>query len=157
KGEPSGGGHIARLRLPSLNSPSETDADLIGDRQSALLEVSFQSPPGFSGTSLLHTTLQPPRILRATAGPACWQVNVPANRVLLAPESTSGGERTWTRRGWLLAASLTGATELRDDNESFALVSWQDQSEPIVLTHTPQLAWLLVCSLGLFFVGWMLY
>ncbi len=157
KGEPSGGGNIARLHLPALRSPSETDSNKIVGRQPALLEVSYESPLGFSGSGRLHTTLLPPRILRATAVPTLWQVNVPPNRVLLAPESTSGVERIWTRRGWLLSAALSVPFELPNDNESFALVSWQEQSEPIVLTHPPQLAWLLVCSLGLFFVGWMLY
>ncbi len=157
KGEPSGGGNIARLRLPSLISPSETDVDKSMGRQVAVLEVSYQSLPGFSGTSLLHTILQPPQILRATTGPTCLQVNVPSKRVLLAPESTPGAERTWARRGWLLAASLTGTTGQNDENEPFALVSWQDQSDPILLTHVPQWAWLLVCSLGLFFIGWALY
>jgi hypothetical protein len=84
-------------------------------------------------------------------------VSVPPNRVLLAPESASGVERTWTRRGWLLAAGLSGPPELHNENEPVALVCWQDQSEPIVLTHAPQFAWLLVCSLGLLIVGCALY
>jgi hypothetical protein len=146
KGEPILGGSIARLHL----SP-----ELI--RQTALLEVSFQSPPGRSSSSPLHTTLQPPRILRATAVPACWQVSVPSNRVLLAPESGAEIERIWTRRNWLLAASLAMPPDLRQDNESPALVCWQDEDMPIVLTLAPKLAWLLVCSLGLLVAGWGLF
>lgn len=146
KGERILGGSIARLRL----SP-----DLI--RQTAVLEVSFQSPPGRSSASPLHTTLQPPRILRAAGVPTCWQVSVPANRVLIAPESGAGVERIWTRRDWLLAASLAVPPELWQDNESPALLCWQDEDMPIVLTHAPKLAWLLTCSLGLLVVGWGLY
>ncbi|HTU92521.1 MAG TPA: hypothetical protein VMF69_20740 [Gemmataceae bacterium] len=146
QGERNPGGSIARLRL----SP-----DLV--RQTALLEVSFQSPPSRSGASPLHTTLYPPRILRATAAPTCWQVSVPATRVLIAPESGAGVERTWKRRGWLLAASLIEPAELRHDSEPAALVYWQDQDVPLVLTHAPQLAWWLVCSLGLLVVAWGLY
>jgi hypothetical protein len=171
QGERTDGGTIARLRL----SP-----DLI--RQTALLEVWFQSPPGRTGRSPLHTTLQPPQIRGAPAVPIRWQVSVPANRVLLAPESASGVERVWTRRGWLLAAHLQRTSidaELErafenalpdkppqsSDPAAFAaasettpaLVCWQDHAAPIVLTHAPQQAWLLVCSLGVLIVGLGLY
>src|SRR5262249_34744160 len=81
KGESTFGGDIARLHL----SP-----DLV--RQTVLLEVLFQSPPGLTSASPLRSVLQPPRILRATAMPTCWQVSVPTNRVLLAPESGAGVE-----------------------------------------------------------------
>ncbi|HTT84838.1 MAG TPA: hypothetical protein VMF67_15285, partial [Rhizomicrobium sp.] len=157
KGEISGGGNIARLRLPRLGSDQESSGDRGGSRQPALLEVVFQSPAGGSSNSPLHTTLQPPRILRTAAVPTCWQVSVPPGRVLLAPESATGVERTWTRRDWLLAPSLSGPPEFRGDEETAALVCWQDQSEPIVLTHVSQFAWLLTCSLGLLVVGWGLY
>lgn len=146
KGEGILGGNIARLHL---------SADLV--RQSALVEVAFQSPPGRSGGSPLHTTLQPPRILRATAAPICWQVCLPGNRVLLAPESAAGVERVWTWRDWLLAASLTMPPDLRQDQESSALVCWRDEDIPLVLTHVPKRAWLLVCSLGLLIPGLGLY
>jgi hypothetical protein len=76
---------------------------------------------------------------------------------LLAPESTTGVDRTWTRRNWLLASSLSGPPELRNDDEPAALVCWRDESERIVLTHVSQFAWLLVCSLGFFVIGWGLY
>jgi hypothetical protein len=155
------GGNIARLRLPRLEDPqragSVSDGEALAAYASGSLEISFQSPPGRSGAIPLHTTLQPPRILETAAAPTCWQVSVPPNRVLLAPESASGVERSWMRRGWLLAASLSGLPELRNDNEPVALVSWLDQCEPIVLTHAPQFAWLLVCSLGLLIVGCALY
>lgn len=146
KGERILGGSIARLHL---------SADLI--RQTALLEVLFQSPPGRSSFSPLHTTLLSPRILRATSVPTCWQVSVPANRILIAPESGAGVERMWTRRDWLLTASLAVPPDLRQENESPALVCWQEESMPIVLTLAPKLAWLLVCSLGLLVVGLGLY
>jgi hypothetical protein len=160
KGE-AGGSSTARLRLPRLEDQQRAGSSSDGEASiasaSGLLEVSFQAPPGRSGAIPLRTTLQPPRIVGTAAAPTCWQVSVPPNRVLLAPESASGVERTWTRRGWLLAAGLSGPPELRNENEPAALVCWQDQSEPIVLTHAPQFAWLLVCSLGLLIVGCALY
>lgn len=146
KGEHNPGGSIARLHL----SP-----DLV--RRKTLLEVSFQSPPGLSGANPLHTTLQPPQILRATAVPIGWQVSVPPNRVLIAPESGPGVERIWTRRGWLLAATISEPTELLPDGEPVTLVCWQDENAPLVLTHAPRLSWLLVCSLGVLVVGLGLY
>jgi hypothetical protein len=163
RGEPSGGGAIARLHLPALESAAET-GEIPGGRQTALLEVSFQAPPSRTGSTPLHTTLQPPQILNATSGPILWQVSVPANRVLLAPESDGGVERTWGRRDWLLAADLAPPSSLFllplssggkswGEKEPAALVCWQDQAAPIVLTHAPRLAWLLVCSLGLLIVG----
>jgi hypothetical protein len=157
----AGGGHIARLRLPRLEDQKRagnaSDGEAPAAYTSGSLEITFQSPPGRSGAMLLHTTLQPPCILGTAAVPTCWQVSVPPNRVLLAPESASGVERTWMRRGWLFAASLSGPPELRNDNEPVALVSWQEQNEPIILTHAPQFAWLLMCSLGLLIVGCALY
>jgi hypothetical protein len=167
KGEHTDAGNIARLRLP---------ADRI--QQTALLEVSFQSPPGRSGRSPLHTVLQPPQLRGAPAVQTRWQVSVPANRILIAPESASGVERTWTRRGWLPAMrlQLNGADlqrefdktlpdELRQKGQQLdreaqtvpALIFWQDQTTPIVLTHAPQQAWLLICSLGVLIVGLGLY
>jgi hypothetical protein len=152
-GEQTEGGDIARLHL----SP-----DLV--RQTALLEVSLRSPPGRTGGSPLQSVLQPPRILKATAVPTYWQVSVPANRVLLAPESGTAVERTWSRHGWLFAASLSPMISANpvppsagdgsaSEGEPLALVCWRDHDEPIVLTHAPQQGWLLVCSLGLLLVG----
>jgi hypothetical protein len=160
-GEISSSGAIARLHLPPSSSFSEPRGNPTEKRQTALLEVSFQLPPGLGGASLLHTALPPPRIRRAAAAPTCWQVSLPANRVLLAPESASGVEHIWRRRGWLLVSSLSVPPELQQDKEPVALLCWQDQNAPMVLTHVPQLAWQLVCSLGLLLVtlglGWLVW
>ncbi|HWG46366.1 MAG TPA: hypothetical protein VN688_26625 [Gemmataceae bacterium] len=167
KNQRTDGGSIARLRL---------NPDLV--RQTALLEVSYQLPSGRTGISPLRTTLSPPHLRGAPAVPTRWQVSVPPNRVLIAPESGAGLERTWTRRGWLLAARLNRTDadlerefekwlpdSLHSDDERLdheaqttpALVCWQDHVEPMTLTHAPQQAWLLVCSLGLLIPGWGLY
>lgn len=166
-GRQTEGGSIARLRL---------DGELVGE--AALLELRYQLPPGRSGGNPLRTTLRPPRLRHAPPMPLCWQVMVPENRVLLAPESASGMERSWGWRGRLWAAHLSrGSGELerefeealppslrrdreRSADESAAwpaLVRWQDASEAMVLTHAPRQAWLLLCSLSLFFFGLALY
>jgi hypothetical protein len=168
KGQHTDGGNIARLRL---------SADLV--RQAALLEVSYQMPPSRTGVTPLQTTLSALRLRGAPPiVPTRWQVSLPPNRVLLTPESASGLERTWTRRGWLLAARLNRTNadlerefeqalpeNLHSDDEWLdreaqmtpALVCWQDNVESMTLTHAPQQAWLLVCSLGLLIPGWGLY
>lgn len=163
-GRQTDGGNIARLRV---------GPDLL--RQPALLELNYQLPPGRTGGSPLRTVLHPPLLRDAPPTvPTRWQVMLPANRVLLSPESASGLERTLTRRGWLLAARFNRTDadlerefedvlpeDLRRDAEQRegdartipALVCWQDDVQPIVLTHVPQQAWLLVCSLSLLIVG----
>ncbi len=167
-GRQTDGGTFARLRLGQ---------DLI--RQAALLEVSYQLPPGRTGASPVRTVLQPPLLRGAPAAvPTRWLVTVPSSRVLIAPESAAGLERTWTRSRGLLAARLASTNadlerefeetlpaELRGGNGpvddqsagSPALVCWQDALEPMELTHAPRLAWLLVCSLGLLISGLGLY
>jgi hypothetical protein len=162
-GQRTEGGDIARLRLAP---------ELV--RQTALLDVSYTLRSSGSG-SPMRTTLQPPILGGAPpAVPIHWLVAVPPTRVLIAPESAAGLERTWSRRGWLLAARLnrSGADLEREfeetpphegersDGEAVqtpALVCWQDSVEPLTLTHAPQQAWLLVCSLGILVVGLGLY
>jgi hypothetical protein len=169
KGQSTDGGNVARLRL----SP-----ELV--RRAALLEVSFQTLPGRSERSPLHTLLQPPILRGAPSVPARWLVSVSNNRVLLAPESGTGAERTWTRCGWLLAARLQRSCadlerefdnalpdKLRQELDSRSsgsgeetaptLMFWQDQAAPIVLTEAPQQAWLLACSLAVLLLGLGLY
>jgi hypothetical protein len=167
-GRQTDGGTFARLRL---------GPDLV--RQAALLDVSYQLPPGRTGASPVQTILQPPLLRGAPATvPTRWQVSVPTSRVLIAPESAAGLERTWTRSRGLLAARLnrtnadlerefeeTLPADLRGGSGPFdapldgtpELVCWQDALEPMALTHAPRLAWLLVCSLGLLIPGLGLY
>ncbi len=93
KGEHTDGGNIARLHLPPVGQALQPDHPPVSQagkpdlRQTALLEVLFRSPPGRSGRSPLNTILQPPQIRGAPAVPTRWQVSVPANRILIAPES----------------------------------------------------------------------
>jgi hypothetical protein len=168
-GQQTDGGNIARLRL----SP-----ELV--RQASLLDLTYFLPPGRTAGSPLRTTLPAPVLRGAPATVRTrWQVSLSSNRVLIAPESASGLERTGTFDRWLLAARLKRNTDdhEREFEESLpadlrrapplgaeseepttpALVCWQDASEPIVLTHAPRLAWLLVCSLGLLVLGLGLY
>jgi hypothetical protein len=150
-GQPSAAGRVARLRL----SP-----ELI--RSSAILEISYQLPPGRAGASSLTTMLQPP-LLRGDPGgaPTRWEVVAPASWVVLGPESGPGVERGWARRGWLWAPRLSRtaggddslAPEESESDESLAVVCWRSGAEPLTLTHAPQQAWMLACSLGLLVVG----
>jgi hypothetical protein len=166
QGQRSDGGNIARLDL---------GADLI--RQLALLEVSYQLPPGRGVGDPLRSTLQPPQLRDAPPlVPTRWLVGLPSHRVLIAPENTDGLERTWTRRGWLLAAQLNcTSADLEREFEKWlpdlrqgdridaeaswtpALACWQESVGPLTLTHAPQQAWLLVCSLALLILGLGLY
>jgi hypothetical protein len=163
-GRQTEGGNIARLRI---------GPELV--RQSALLELTFQLPPGRSGGSPLRTLLPSPLLRDAPPSlPTRWQVSLPGNRVLLAPESAAGLERTLARRGWLVTTRLNRtdadlqsefeaslpeelqreAEQLDGDARSTpALVCWQDGVQPMVLTHAPKQAWLLICSLSLLIVG----
>jgi hypothetical protein len=119
--------------------------------------------------------------------PARWQVTLPASWVAVGPEGGPGSERVWGPRGWLLAPRLAvtsadlerwfledGRTQTEDGRKTNdaslpsaagesepvvtpSLVYWQDGLGPIVVTHVPQQAWLLLCSLGLLLVGLLLY
>ncbi len=162
-GQPSDGGRLARLRLaPDLVKPD------------SILELSYRVPPGrpstgaWAGTNLT-TPLQAP-VLRGEAGaiPICWEVRVPPSWVVLAPESSPGVDRTWGRRGWLLAPHLARVSSEPDSDSGGeeaaaqsgdppAVVSWRSGPEPLTLTHVPQKAWMLACSLGLVVVGLVLY
>jgi hypothetical protein len=155
-GRRSDGGRVARLRLPST-----------GDGPS-VLEVSYRLAPGRLGGGPLATVLQPP-IVRGVPEPVPtrWQVRVPAGWVVLGPEGGPGTPRTWGLRGWLLAPRL--AVSPADLERWFAgpaasiseteperppdLVAWRDGPEALRLTHAPQQAWLLACSLALLLVG----
>ncbi|HZY89584.1 MAG TPA: hypothetical protein VFE78_32480 [Gemmataceae bacterium] len=164
EGNPSDGGRVARLRLgPELVRPG------------SILEVSYQLPPGRAGNSALQTVLLP-AVLRGGPGdvPTRWQLTVPAGWVTVGPEGGPGSERTWGRRGWLLAprlalapadleAWLTGAGPLPPAPEEGgpapppSLACWRTDLGPLTLVHAPQQAWLLACSLGLLVVGLGIY
>jgi hypothetical protein len=174
-GQASEGGRAARLLL---------NPNLV--RESSILEVRYHLLPGRGGTGLLQTPLQPP-VLRGDPGrvPTRWEVTVPANWVTVSPEGGPGSERVWGRRGWLLAPrlavtsadlerwfagtesaavalgsparALVGGTEESEPVIIPSLVCWQNGLAPIVLTHVPQQAWLMLCSLGLLLVGLLLY
>jgi hypothetical protein len=167
QGQRTGNGDVARLRL---------GPDLI--HQVALLEVSYQLLRPGGGP--LRSTLQPPQLSSAPpAVPTRWLVALPSNRVVIAPENDTSLEHSWTRRGWLLATRLdrssadlerefeadlrladrrdAGSTVDAEASWTPALVCWQDSVGPLTLTHAPQQAWLLVCSLGLLVVGLGLY
>jgi hypothetical protein len=155
EGHRSDGGRVARLKLGPLVRPG------------SVLEVSYQLPPGRAGNNALQTALLPPT-LRGGPGhvPTRWQLTVPAGWVTVGPEGGPGSERTWGRRGWLLAPRLalapadleewlTGAGPLPPAPEEGgpapppSLACWRTEVGPLTLAHAPQQAWLLACSLGL--------
>lgn len=165
-GQRTEGGDVARLRL---------DPELV--RKIALLEVSYQLRPAGNSSSL-RTIFQPPQLRGTPPGlPIRWLVQLPSNRVLIAPESAAGLDRSWARRGWLLAPRVnrTRADLEREFEESLpesapresesnedaatppALVCWQDSGEPLMVAHAPQQAWLLGCSLSILTLGLALY
>jgi hypothetical protein len=155
------GGRFLRLKLPEIS------------RRAAVLEVTYQIPAGQAGGGFLQSVLTPPAV-RDDPGktPARWQIGLPAGWVVLGPETGPGVERTWVRRGWLLAPRLTttsadlerwfaGAEPPGRDEEGEGstptLVCWRSGLESLTVAYAPQQAWLMVCSLGLLLVGFALY
>jgi hypothetical protein len=162
-GQHADGGRVVRLAL----SP-----DLV--RRPAVLEVSYQLQPGrVGGGGILQTFLQPPVFHGDPGGaPVRWTVTLPTGWVPLGPEVGPGAERTWGRRGWLLAPRLAvtgadleawfagpeGVRPAEDETaEVPTLVYWRNGPEGLHLAHVPQQVWLLVCSLTLLVVGLGLY
>jgi hypothetical protein len=153
-GHPAEGGRVARLKL---------DREL--GRKPAVLEVNYHLPPSRGG--VLQTVLRPP-VVHGDSGqvPLRWQVTLPPLWVVLGPES--GEERTWGRRGWLLAARPALTTRkleewfagkdvpLPTDDDPPAtpsLIVWGVSGEPLTVLHAPQQTWVLVCSLALVVLG----
>jgi hypothetical protein len=161
-------GRVARLRLdPKSMTPS------------SILHLSYELPPaaqfaqgGRVGGVALQSVLQPP-VLRGEPGRVLtrWLIQLPANWVVLGPEGGSGSERTWVRRGWLLAPQLTlSAADLErwflngtstgqepDGSGAPSLVCWRTGLQPVTVAHVPQQGWLLVCSLLLLVLGLIIY
>jgi len=162
---PEGEGRLARLDLdPALIKPE------------SILDISYQLPPAsLTGRGgLMQTVLLPPVVRGApTRVLTRWQVNVPAGWVVVGPEGGPGSERTWGRRGLLLAPRLaiTGSeldrwlvapdgTLPRDVASEEAewpmlpsLTCWRGGPEPLTVVHLPQQAWLLFCSLFVLLLG----
>lgn len=152
-----GAGRVARLRLGT---------ELV--RQPVALDVMYHLPQGRTGYSLVRGTLQPP-VLRGTSDQSLvrWQITLPSGWVPLAPEGGPGGDRSWSFHRRLLTPRLTitnadlerwfaGQELSRRPIEATGVpshVCWRNGLEPIVLTHVPQMAWLLFCSLGVLLVG----
>jgi hypothetical protein len=153
---------LARLRL----SP-----DLL--RKPAILELSYQLTPDRTDTTVISTTLQAPRLLGEAGGVSTlWQITAPPGWVVISPEAGPATGRTWGWRGWLLAprSGSTAADQERwlaggelpasvaetSTGVRPTLVLWRDSTPTVQLTHAPQLAWLLACSLVLVLLGLML-
>ncbi len=163
---PEGEGRLARLTLDSLVKPD------------SILDISYQLPPaGLTGRGgLLQTVLLPPIVRGAPHRVLTrWQVHVPGGWVVLGPEGGPGSERTWGRRGLLLASrlaitasdldrwlvgpdgvlpanrDLTG--EEADWPTTPSLTCWRGGPEPLAVVHLPQQAWLLFCSLFVLLLG----
>jgi hypothetical protein len=168
-GQRSDGGRVARLYL---------GPDLF--RKPAVLEVAYQVPAGRAGATTLQSTLHPP-VLRGDSGrvPTRWLIALPPGWVAVAPECGPGVERTWVRRGLLLAPRLAAPpVELehwfagtdsspaahedadsasRDSGPAPSLVLWRGGLEPLTVTHVPERPWLWGCSLALLLLGLGLY
>ncbi len=169
KGRRNDGGRTARLRLAP---------ELV--RRRAVLEVSYQLSPGRTAGGPMQTTLQAPVLRDHPDGvPTRWQIDLPSGWVPLGPREGGGGgpgeERAWGWRGWLLAPrlALTRADLERwfagpgeklqveetaegaggGDEQVPSLVCWREAAGPLVVTHVPQQAWLLVCSLAVLVLG----
>jgi hypothetical protein len=150
-------GKVIRLRL----SP-----ELV--RKPAVLEVAYRLDPGRLPSPPLTTAFLAPRLVEDAGGvPTRWLITLPRGQVVLSPEQGPGTPLHWGLRGWL-PAPHPGVTS--DDLERWfagqdvsptegaaspapSLVLWHDAAEPIRVTHVPQQAWLLACSLGLVLVG----
>jgi hypothetical protein len=153
-GRDLGASTTARVQVP---------ADLLG--KSAVLEVDYSLLPGGSPW---RTELLAP-MLRGDPGVAQvrWQVALPPSWVPLSSDAVSTEDYGWRRRGWFFALRPTVANG--DLEEWFAgrgaaladagryadpaIVAWRSAPEPVRLTHVPEQAWLLVCSLTLLIVG----
>jgi hypothetical protein len=159
-----GAGRLVRLeRLAPLVKPD------------SLLEIGYQlPPPGLAGRGgLLQTVLLPP-VVRGSPPRVLtrWQVSVPAGWVVLGPEGSPGSERSWGRRGLLLAPRLaitsadldrwlvgpdgTLPASRAEEPEGVvvpALTCWRGGQEPLAVVHLPQQAWLLFCSLVVVLLG----
>jgi hypothetical protein len=159
-GRPVPRGTLVRLRLP--REPVS---------RSAVLELSYQLPPDRLGRTPLTTTLAPPRPLGEAAGvPARWQITAPSGWVVLAPEPDPGSPIVWGLRGWLLAprSKLTPAdleawfagderpVPVEESAAAPTLVLWRDGTASVTLTHFPQKAWLVACSMVLVVLGLLL-
>jgi hypothetical protein len=158
------GRHLIRLRLPP-GVPARP----------AVLEVTYQLAPTRGGVaSTLRTVLEPATIPSLAAGvPTRWEIDLPAGWVPLPLEGGNDDSWRWGRRGWLLApmpAVTHGELEhwfwgesgrgpgLSEDEAGLipSHVCWRSGPAPLALSHVPQQAWLLVCSVGVLLVGLLL-
>jgi hypothetical protein len=153
---------LARLRL---------SADLL--RKPGILELSYKLTPDRTDTTVISTTLQAPQLVGEAGGVSTlWQITAPPGWVVISPEAGPATGRTWGWRGWLLAPR-SGSTAAEQERwlagsdlpatvaETTAgvrptLILWRDSTPTVQLTHAPQLAWLLACSLVLVLLGLML-
>ncbi|MFO0879013.1 MAG: hypothetical protein U0840_16845 [Gemmataceae bacterium] len=153
-------GRLVRLRVAP---------DLV--QKSTLLEVSYRLDPSRLQGTILTTPLHLPRFGGDAMGlPTRWQITMPPGQVVLAPEMAPGTPIRWGWRGWLPAPrpAIT-ASELErwiDDEPNgsrrasdlpLSLVLWHDNPAAVQLTHVPQQAWLLTCSMGLVLLGLLLW
>jgi hypothetical protein len=177
-GAPSLYGRVARLRVSPqlLRRPQRRGLRRYSGasperNEGAVLEVRYELSPGRTGGGLLRTVLHPP-VLRGLSGQEIlrWQVTLPPGWVPLSPEGGPGGERTWARRGWLLAPRLvmtsadlerwfrgehSPASGSQEEEEPSvpSLVCWRSGPDTLTVLHVAQQGWLLLCSLGLLALG----
>ncbi len=152
-------GRIVRLRLAP---------DLV--RKPAILDISYRLDPGRVQATTLTTPLVLPRLLGDLAEiPTRWQIRLPANRIVLAPEPGPSAPLRWGWRGWLPAPeSAIRTAELErwfagefpprpTEDEAPSLVLWHDGATILQLVHAPRQVWLLLCSLTVTLLGLALW
>jgi hypothetical protein len=160
-------GRVARLRVePELY------------RKPVVLELRYQLATNRDSSSRWQTTVQPP-LLRGSvlAGRVRWQIQTPADRVVIATSGSAAAEQQWGLRHGLLAprpaataadlerwfygglepagAPLDGEVDWTLRNPE--LVAGQPVLGALAIIHFGQQTWLLSCSLLVVALGLALY
>jgi hypothetical protein len=161
-------GKIVRLNV---------DPDLYRGK-AVVLDLQYQLVPGResdrgvgpAGNLRLLSTFQPPSLRgKVFMWEKRWAVRLPSGWMPLLPGEGARAEQRWGWRGWFpgpvpaadtadLESWFSGTdTAGRMEEGEPSLVCRQSVLRPISVIHVPQQAWLLICSLTVFAIGFVLY